>query len=554
MMNNLENFVPLIWESDGHYSPHHDERYAMYNVNGIPHAAFQGQEMIVGGLSGGSMYSYYLPVYNQFIDDNSSIYMDVTMPTNSSGGVDIEVDVVMTGNISSMNNKILFMLTYNYSATYPATVERYHEEVFPLAYAGEEESFSHSFELDNSWDLEKVRGVVLIQTFTSTGQDWDGSYGPYPMYPIHQAGITEITLDPDVELTLIHQEDWNMVGLPLGVEDSYYLALFPDAVNNTLFSFGEGYSLETNLVEGTGYWLRFDGYGSNSLIGDDFEEITVTLSEDWNMISGVSEPANVNSISDPYGLIIPNTIYSFGEGYELADVIEPGLGYWIRSYGEGNITISSNAGSGKSKFINRLTDANSISFNGQTLYFGVEIPQEEILSYSLPPKPPAGAFDVRYTGDWKTVFNGGAIEVMNNSHELQIDYKIHQDAWVLKNQLSGEEYLLTNSGSIEIIGDAERFSLMKQTGTLPEKYTLAQNYPNPFNPVTAISYSVPISGPISLKVYDLLGAEVSTVVDKIQDAGFYTAQFDGSHLSSGVYFYRLTSQENTITKKLILMK
>jgi len=554
MMNNLENFVPLIWESDGHYSPHHDERYAMYNVNGIPHAAFQGQEMIVGGLSGGSMYSYYLPVYNQFIDDNSSIYMDVTMPTNSSGGVDIEVDVVMTGNVSSPNNKILFMLTYNYSASYPATVERYHEEVFPLAYAGEEESFSHSFELDNSWDLEKVRGVVLIQTFTSTGQDWDGSYGPYPMYPIHQAGITEITLDPDVELTLVHQADWNMVGLPLGVEDSYYLALFPDAVNNTLFSFGEGYSLETNLVEGTGYWLRFDGYGSNSMIGDDFEEIIVTLSEDWNMISGVSEPANVNSISDPYGLIIPNTIYSFGEGYELADVIEPGLGYWIRSYGDGNITISSDARSGKSRFVNHLTDANSISFNGQTLYFGVEIPQEEILSYSLPPKPPAGAFDVRYAGDWKTVFNGGAIEVMNNSHELQIDYKIHQDAWVLKNQLSGEEYLLTNSGSIEIIGDAERFSLMKQTEILPDKYTLTQNYPNPFNPVTEISYSVPFSGPISLKVYDLLGAEVSTVADKIQDAGFYTAQFDGSHLSSGVYFYRLTSQENTITKKLILMK
>ena len=554
MMNNLENFVPLIWESDGHYSPHHDERYAMYNVNGIPHAAFQGQEMIVGGLSGGSMYSYYLPVYNQFIDDNSSIYMDVTMPTNSSGGVDIEVDVVMTGNISSMNNKILFMLTYNYSATYPATVERYHEEVFPLAYAGEEESFSHSFELDNSWDLEKVRGVVLIQTFTSTGQDWDGSYGPYPMYPIHQAGITEITLDPDVELTLIHQADWNMVGLPLGVEDSYYLALFPDAVNNTLFSFGEGYSLETNLVEGTGYWLRFDGYGSNSMIGDDFEEITVTLSEDWNMISGVSEPANVNSISDPYGLIIPNTIYSFGEGYELADVIEPGLGYWIRSYGEGNIMISSDARSSKSKFVNRLTDANSISFNGQTLYFGVEIPQEEILSYSLPPKPPAGALDVRYEGDWKVVKDDGNIEIMNNSNELKIDYEIHQDNWVLINQLTGEEYSLTNSGTIDLVGDVTGFTLMKEDAALPSQYALAQNYPNPFNPVTLIRYSVPASGPLSLKVYDLLGEEVSTVVEGEHKAGIHTAQFDGSHLSSGVYFYRLSSKDHTITKKLILMK
>ena len=361
---------------------------------------------------------------------------------------------------------------------------------------------------------------------------------------------------PFTELTLIHQEDWNMVGLPLGVEDSYYLALFPDAVNNTLFSFGEGYSLETNLVEGTGYWLRFDGYGSTTMIGDDFEEITITLDEDWNMISGVSEPANVNSISDPYGLIIPNTIYSFGEGYELADVIEPGLGYWIRSYGDGNITISSNAGSGKSKFVNRLTDANSISFNGQTLYFGVEIPQEEILSYSLPPKPPAGALDVRYAGDWKVVHNGGEIEVMNNSESLKIDYLIYHDVydWVLIDQSTGDEYKLNSSGTIEIIGDADRFSLMKSSGSIPEKYTLDQNYPNPFNPVTAISYSVPASGPVSLKVYDLLGEEVSTVVEGEHKVGFHTAQFDGSHLSSGVYFYRLSSKDRTITKKLILMK
>ena len=554
MINNLENFVPLIWESDGHYSPHHDERYAMYNVNGIPHAAFQGQEMIVGGLSGGSMYSYYLPVYNQFIDDNSPIYMDVTMPTNSSGGVDIEVDVVMTGNLNTTNNKILFMLTYYYSASYCATVSRYHEESFNLNLTGQEANFSHSFDLENSWDLENIKGVVLIQTFTSSGNDYDGSYGPYPMYPIHQAGITGVTLDPDVELTLIHQDDWNMVGLPLGVEDSYYLTLFPDAIANTLFSFGEGYSLETNLVEGTGYWLRFDGYGSTTMIGDDFEEITVTLSEDWNMISGVSEPANVNSISDPYGLIIPNTIYSFGEGYELADVIEPGLGYWIRSYGEGNITISSNAGSGKSKFANRLTDANSISFNGQTLYFGVEIPQEEILSYSLPPKPPAGALDVRYEGDWKVVKDDGNIEIMNNSNELKIDYEIHQDNWVLINQLTGEEYSLTNSGTIDLVGDVTGFTLMKEDAALPSQYALAQNYPNPFNPVTSIRYSVPASGPLSLKVYDLLGEEVSTVVEGEHKAGFHTAQFDGSHLSSGVYFYRLSSKDHTITKKLILMK
>ena len=360
--------------------------------------------------------------------------------------------------------------------------------------------------------------------------------------------------DPSMELNLSHQDDWNMVGLPLGMEDTYYLSLFPDAVNNTLFSFGEGYSLETNLVEGTGYWLRFDGYGSSTMIGDDFEEITIALDEDWNMISGVSEAADVYAISDPYGLIVPNTIYSFGEGYDLTDVIEPGLGYWIRSYGEGNITISSTAVSARSKFVSRLPDANSISFNGKTLHFGIEIPQEEILSYSLPPRPPAGAFDVRYEGDWSVAKDGGEIEIMNSSNKLKINYEVYQDAWVLVNKLTKEEYPLANAGTIDIVGEVSGFTLKKEGASLPVQYALSQNYPNPFNPVTTISYSVPSDGLVSLKVFDLLGEEVSTVTEGEHESGFHSAQFDGSHLSSGVYFYKLTSRDYTLTKKLILMK
>jgi hypothetical protein len=332
------------------------------------------------------------------------------------------------------------------------------------------------------------------------------------------------------------------------------LSLFPDAVNNTLFSFGEGYSLETNLVEGTGYWLRFDGYDTHTMIGDDFEEITIAINEDWNMISGVSEAADVYAISDPYGLIVPNTIYSFGEGYDLADVIEPGLGYWIRSYGEGNITISSTAVSAKSKFVSRLPDANSISFNGKTLHFGIEIPDEEILSYSLPPKPPTGAFDVRYEGDWSVAKDGGEIEIMNSSNKLKINYEVYQDTWVLVNKLTKEEYPLSNAGTIDIVGEVSGFTLKKEGASLPVQYALSQNYPNPFNPVTTISYSVPADGLVSLKVFDLLGEEVAAIVEGDHQSGNYTVQFDGSHLSSGVYFYKLTSRDYTLTKKLILMK
>jgi len=86
------------------------------------------------------------------------------------------------------------------------------------------------------------------------------------------------------------------------------------------------------------------------------------------------------------------------------------------------------------------------------------------------------------------------------------------------------------------------------------RFELSQNYPNPFNPTTKIDYSILKSGHVSLKVYNLLGEEVSTLYDGEQKVGHYTATFNGSNLASGVYFYRLQSGGNSIAKKLVLMK
>ncbi|MFI5407243.1 MAG: T9SS type A sorting domain-containing protein, partial [Nitrososphaerales archaeon] len=88
----------------------------------------------------------------------------------------------------------------------------------------------------------------------------------------------------------------------------------------------------------------------------------------------------------------------------------------------------------------------------------------------------------------------------------------------------------------------------------PAVFYLAQNFPNPFNPTTNIVYSVPVDGNVTLKVYDVLGNEVSTLVDEFRQAGTFNVSFDGSNLSSGVYYYRLTAGEMTTTKKLMLTK
>jgi len=89
----------------------------------------------------------------------------------------------------------------------------------------------------------------------------------------------------------------------------------------------------------------------------------------------------------------------------------------------------------------------------------------------------------------------------------------------------------------------------------PGQFSLGQNYPNPFNPYTHIKYQLSLSNKVELKVYDIAGREIRTLVDDLQKAGSYRVLFDGNDLPSGLYFYRLlTSTGFTETKKMLLVK
>lgn len=109
---------------------------------------------------------------------------------------------------------------------------------------------------------------------------------------------------------------------------------------------------------------------------------------------------------------------------------------------------------------------------------------------------------------------------------------------------------------IDFNGNFEYFELGNEvTVGVPDKFELVQNYPNPFNPATSISFSLPIDSKVNLSVYDISGRLVSTLINnEFKAANYYTVSFNASSLSSGTYFYRIQTDKNVDTKKMLLIK
>ncbi len=113
--------------------------------------------------------------------------------------------------------------------------------------------------------------------------------------------------------------------------------------------------------------------------------------------------------------------------------------------------------------------------------------------------------------------------------------------------------IITTTGSDRLTVTVEG-AIFVENEVAPNEFTLSQNFPNPFNPSTTIQYSLGKAGMVSLKVYNMVGQEVATLVNDRQEAGSYTLTFNANGLSTGVYFYRLETGSSGSMKKLVLMK
>ena len=372
--------------------------------------------------------------------------------------------------------------------------------------------------------------------------------------------------------------NWNMIGLPLEVDNGNYLDLFPNAIPNTLYGFDGAYVLYDTLRLTEGYWLRFSADEAVNIVGYPVDSSDLVLGQGWNMISGISCDVALSDVSDPGNIIIPGTLYGFEHTYVLSDSIKQGKGYWIRTSQSGQISLAcaTEATQPLAKAPNKNLDSDQvpvIQFNDpsgvrKALYPAVRLENEkDKLSYSMPPVPPSGIFDVRFSGDYRICEGEEAIiQVQSSNYPLTIsasNISLEEGfQYEIKEIIGGEEgktYILDKDNTIEITNPGVKTLKLSKEKIIPLTFMVQQNYPNPFNPETVIKYSIPQNEKVEMVIYNTLGQKVKTLVSKNKEAGFYEVLWDatndyGNTVGSGIYFYRVRAGKHVAIKKMVLLR
>ncbi|TAK54489.1 MAG: T9SS type A sorting domain-containing protein, partial [Bacteroidetes bacterium] len=383
---------------------------------------------------------------------------------------------------------------------------------------------------------------------------------------------------------------WNIVSVPVVAPDFTKTTLFPDALS-VAFTFDGAYAPAPTLDNAHGYWIKFGDTATTNLTGTPIFANSYPLNAGWNMVASLGAPVDVSSPSQvalmtmPEG-IISSSFFGYNNGYSVASSLEPGKGYWVKTDEDGILSLEASVDLGKQAAqpeqlalsqLKKLTFKDAVQ-NGQTLYFGNN-PGENFKQslYDLPPMPPQGVFDIRFASqrmaeiypDNENRVQEYVINLTSVTYPLDITFDVpetQREKITLVAMFDGKvikKYTLRNNEKITIENQSVNRIVLKTTTQtiIPTQYTLYQCYPNPFNPSTMIDFDIPANSYVTLKVYDVIGREVVTILNHEQyDAGRYQKVFNANNLASGLYFYRITAvgQDGILSytdiKKMVLLK
>lgn len=262
------------------------------------------------------------------------------------------------------------------------------------------------------------------------------------------------------------------------------------------------------------------------------------LTGSWNLVSvPLDVPDGRRTVLFP-----PAVSYAFdydpAGGYKAHDSLNPRAGYWLRFNDTATIGVA-----GTPRYADTVDVVPGWNLVGSVAQ---SIPTTQVSSV------PAGAATSPF-------FDYHGSYVITNTIDPGKGYwvRVNQSAKLI---LSSSPAAAGGAGAIRIEPTTElppappEANANGRPNPSPREYSLAQNYPNPFNPATVIRYSLPAASHVTLKVYNLLGEEVSTVVDRMQEAGYESVTWDANNLPSGIYVYRLSSGGFAGARRMMLLK
>jgi hypothetical protein len=366
---------------------------------------------------------------------------------------------------------------------------------------------------------------------------------------------------------------WNLVSVPQPVADLAKTSLYPTATSEA-FGYKAGYVVKDTLVVGQGYWLKFDTAATVSFLGTTAAVETVSVSAGWNLVGSMGVSIDTSYVSAvPYGNL-ETGFFGYNNGYANVSTLVPGSGYWVKVAQSGTLILNAQHAAPRTHPAALLSPAFSsltlqdAAGHAQSLYFrsGSDGGSRES-RFEMPPAPPAGVFDARFAdqtiakivdpsspGDFAISVHGatGALQVSVNVQPAE------RGAWVLAD--AETKHLLGGKQSLAIANPGKLSLVLNAAAGAPRAFALAQNYPNPFNPSTNVQYDVAAPSHVTMKIVDVLGREVATLVDREMPAGRYTQVWNADNYAAGVYYVSLLARSESgaelfrTVKKLMLVK
>lgn len=422
-------------------------------------------------------------------------------------------------------------------------------------------------------------GQPAAQPMTGSGLSLEGGYIP---------GMRELA-GTTASISQSFDTLWNLISVPLMVGDYRAAILYPTATSRA-YKFENGYVAKDTLENGTGYWLKFDSAQSVQVRGTTITYDTIAVDSLWNIIGCVSYPILASGVIPVPPLTVLSNFFGFASGYQPEDTLLPGRGYWVKVSQAGRLVIQSESmlasstlalqgGSNKSKValkdLVRNDEVNTIVIRDakgrtQKLYFLSKRKDVDLASCEVPPPPPSGVMDVRYMSQRAAeVYDEGRgerqsfpIQIVDAEYPLTVSWSLVEVEGKYALEIvkpSGERHQtdMVRGGTLNLEEPSLAFKLQiesRLTAQLPTEFALRQNYPNPFNPTTTIKYDLPKDSRVSLKLFNILGQEVATLVNEEQKAGYKSVEWNANNFASGVYFYHIQAGDFVATKKLLLLK